>query len=133
MKIFIVEDSEEVRSRLIEAVAEVDQVEVVGYADSEREAIEGILEKRPALVVLDLQLRNGSGLSVLRILRQFSVLTKIIVLTNHSETHYLEQCMAIGADYFFDKATEFMKVPEVLGGLVASPGRSVKPSGHEKA
>lgn len=133
MKIFIVEDSEEVRSRLIEAVAEVDQVEVVGYADSEREAIEGILEKRPALVVLDLQLRNGSGLSVLRILRQFSVLTKIIVLTNHSETHYLEQCMAIGADYFFDKATEFMKVPEVLGGLVASPGRSVKPSGHGKA
>lgn len=117
MKVFIVEDSEDVRIRLIEAFAEVDQVEVVGYADSCCEAAEAILDKRPEVVVLDLQLRQGNGLNLLRILRKSRMSPKVIVLTNHAYAEYSQQCMAAGADYFFDKATEFMKVQEVLGGL----------------
>lgn len=126
MKVFIVEDSEDVRIRLIEALAEVDQVEVVGYADSEPDAIETILGKRPEVVVLDLQLRQGNGLNVLRILRKSGTSPKVIVLTNHAYAEYFQQCMAAGADYFFDKATEFMKVPEVLGGLVSCKGNIIQ-------
>ncbi len=117
MKVFIVEDSADVLSRLIETFAEIDRVKIVGNADSEWEAIELILETKPEVVVLDLQLRQGSGLNVLRILRKSRMSPKVIVLTNHSYDQYFQQCMAAGADYFFDKATEFMKVQEVLGGL----------------
>jgi len=117
MKVFIVEDSADVLSRLIETFAEIDRVKIVGNADSEWEAIELILETKPEVVVLDLQLRQGSGLNVLRILRKSRMSPKVIVLTNHAYDQYFQQCMAAGADYFFDKATEFMKVQEVLGGL----------------
>lgn len=117
MKVFIVEDSADVLSRLIETFAEIDGVVVVGYADSCCEAAEAILDKRPEVVVLDLQLRQGSGLNLLRILRKSRMSPKVIVLTNHAYDQYYQQCMAAGADYFFDKATEFMKVREVLGGL----------------
>lgn len=126
MKVFIVEDSEEVRCRLIEAFAEVDQIEVVGYADSESDAIEAILDKRPEVVVLDLQLRQGNGLNLLRILRKSGVSPKVIVLTNHTYAQYLQQCMAAGADYFFDKATEFVKAQEVLGNLANGGSGTVR-------
>lgn len=117
MKVFIVEDSEDVLCRLMETFAEIDRVKIVGNADSECEAIELILDTKPEVVVLDLQLRKGSGFNVLRILRKAKIMPKVIVLTNHAYDQYFQQCMAAGADYFFDKATEFMKVQEVLGGL----------------
>lgn len=126
MKVFIVEDSEEVRTRLIEAIAEVEQVEVVGYADSECDAMERILDHRPEVVVLDLQLRQGSGLNLLRILQKFRMLPKVIVLTNHVYSQYVQQCMAAGAVCFFDKATEFMKVQEVLGGMVHGRSNAIR-------
>lgn len=126
MKVFIVEDSEDIRRRLIEAFAEIDRVEVSGYAESESEALERILDQQPEVVVLDLQLRQGSGLNVLRALRKFGALPRVIVLTNHAYAQYLQQCMAAGADYFFDKATEFMKVPEVLGFLAQGRGGIIR-------
>lgn len=126
MRVFIVEDSEDVCHRLIEALDEIDGVEVVGCADSEIEAIEEILDQKPDVVVLDLQLRQGSGLNLLRILRKSSVMPKVIVLTNHAYAQYLQQCLAAGADYFFDKASEFMKVPEVLDLLANGGGGTVR-------
>ena len=122
MKVFIVEDSADIRRRLMESFAEIDRIEVSGYAESELEAMEKILDGQPEVVVLDLQLHQGSGLNVLRALRKLSALPRVIVLTNHAYAQYVQQCMAAGADYFFDKATEFMKVPEVLVSLAS--GRS---------
>ena len=77
--------------------------------------------------VLDLQLKQGTGLGVLKALAQGvrPPNTKIIVFTNYAFPQYRDRSLALGADYFFDKAREFHRVREVLhelaGGGSAAP------------
>jgi len=69
--------------------------------------------------VLDLQLKQGTGLGLLKTLARGvrPPNTKIIVFTNYAFPQYRERSLALGADYFFDKAREFHRVREVLHEL----------------
>ena len=74
-------------------------------------------------MVLDLQLRHGTGLGVLRaLISRRPPNTKVIVLTNYAFPQYRAKSMALGADYFFDKAREYHRVREVLDDLAADRG-----------
>ena len=55
-RVFIVEDSPSVRSRLVELMGEMDGVCVVGEAESPAEAVAGIRRTQPHCVILDFQL-----------------------------------------------------------------------------
>ena len=58
-------------------------------------------------VVLDLKLSAGSGLPVLEHIKAVYPLMTVIVLTNHGQAEYQSKCLALGADYFFDKSRDF--------------------------
>jgi len=113
-RIFIVEDSPSIRSRLVELLGEIDGVCVVGEADTPADAIAGIRKTQPHCVVLDYQLIGGTGVDVLRALRPTSPEIGFIVLTNHPNAQYRRVCMEAGADSFLDKSTEFDKIKEVV-------------------
>ena len=120
LRVLLVEDSPLIRERLAESIAEPGQIEIVGQADSEQAAIGMFASARWDVMVLDLQLRNGTGLGVLRALvsrRPPDV--KVIVLTNYAFPQYRAKSLALGADYFFDKAHEYHRVREVLDTLAA--------------
>src|SRR3954462_1045279 len=68
MEVFLVEDSHMVRERLEPLLAQVPGTTIVGHAAGATDAIREILSTRPALVVLDGQLAEGSGFDVLRAL-----------------------------------------------------------------
>lgn len=119
MKVFLVEDSPVIRERLREAVALVDGAEVVVEAETELEAVRGILERRPDVVVLDLALAKGSGVEVLRQVKAAQPAIKVIVLTNKTEPQYRNRCMALGADRFLDKARDFGKLGMHLAALAS--------------
>lgn len=116
---FIAEDSDALRARLVEMLREVDGVDVVGEAETPEAAIEGILASRPNFVVLDYQLLGGTGVDVLQAVRAKTPNTVFIVLTNHPLPQYRRVCMAAGADCFFDKSADFEKVKQVIAGLGA--------------
>jgi len=118
MRVFIVEDSEVVRERLITMLSEIKGVEIVGEAENTVEAIKAIREQRPIVVILDLRLTAGNGIEVLKGLRQEQIPAMVIVLTNYPYPQYRKRCMDLGADYFFDKSTEFEKVSQVLKQLI---------------
>lgn len=103
LKIFLVEDSHLLRSRLRSMLAAIDGAAVVGDADNETAALAGILEQQPDVVVLDLYLASGNGLEVLRQVKQARPEISVIILTNHGEPQYRERCLHLKADYFFDK------------------------------
>ena len=119
-KVFIVEDFVPVRHRLTELLSELDSVDIVGEAETPREAINGILEQRPHWVVLDFQLLGGTGVDVLRAVHPKAPSIRFIVLTNHPSPQYRRACMESGAGWFFDKSTEFGKIRDVIAGPVAS-------------
>ena len=125
MRVYLVEDSPVLRDRVMESLAEDERVSVVGYADTEEAALAGIAGSAPDAVILDIQLRRGSGLNVLRRLPSLLLPSRplVIVLTNYPESEYRRRATQAGCDFFFDKASEFDRVREVLADL-ASEGAS---------
>ena len=63
-------------------------------------------------MILDVRLPRGNGVEVLQNIKKDRPNTKVIILTNYPE--YRGKCIELGADYFFDKLTEFEKVTEVV-------------------
>jgi DNA-binding NarL/FixJ family response regulator len=112
--VFLVDDSAPVRDRLREIVALGEPVVVVGEAEDVGGAIDGITATRPAVVVLDYQLRDGTGLDVLRGLPDLSGIV-VIVLTNHATAQLKAACLAAGARHFLDKSKEFHRLCTIIG------------------
>jgi two-component system, NarL family, response regulator DevR len=109
-KVYLVEDSALIRERLVAMLRTLKHIEIVGEAEAAEAALLGIKASGPDVVIVDLQLASGSGLSVLRQLHDFAPDIVPIVLTNHSLPPFRAECLAAGAKYFFDKTTEFGKV-----------------------
>lgn|SRR5215831_14329412 len=116
-EVFIVDDVPSMRERLRELVGEVPHAEVIGDAGTPAAAIAGILATMPACVLLDYQLLGGTGVDVLRAVHAKTASTVYVVFTNHPEPQYRRACMAAGADFFFDKSTEFDRIADVIRQL----------------
>lgn len=119
LRVCLVEDSAIIRARLSESLIELPNLEIVAQAESEAEALEIMRGATWDVAVLDLQLRRGTGLGVLKSLAQGSRPhnTRIIVFTNYTLPQYRERSLSLGADFFFEKAREFDRVREVVARL----------------
>jgi len=117
VKVLLVDDSAAVRSRLAALLAELREVEVVGEAADSTTAVEAARLLKPHVVILDIRMAGGSGLDVLPQLKQGGGAPVVIMLTNHPNEGYRRWCLEHGADFFFDKSTEFEKVLKVLPDL----------------
>lgn len=69
LTIFIVEDSPVVLERLVEAVGDVPNARVVGSAPAVASALEGVRAAQPKVLILDVQLQDGSGFRLLKRMR----------------------------------------------------------------
>lgn len=118
MKVFIVDDSAVVRERLIGMITELPEIEVAGQAHNAQDAIQSIRKLKPDVVILDIRMPGGNGIEVLKEIKRDKPAPLIIILTNYPYPQYRKKCMEGGADYFFDKSTEFEKVIDVLKKLI---------------
>ena len=120
LKVYVVDDSELVRERLVDMVSEIEEVEVVGETGALREAEASIGQLRPDAVILDIRLPDGNGITLLRHMKRDRPAATVIVLTNYPYPQYREECLDAGADYFLYKATEFDQVGEILSRIAGS-------------
>jgi DNA-binding NarL/FixJ family response regulator len=130
--VFIVDDSTVVRDRLAQMISGLPGVDLVGQADISFEAIEGLRRLRPNCAVLDISMPGGSGIHVLETIKREQPALSVIMLTNFAQEQYRQKCLALGADYFFDKTTQFEKVLDVLRGPADSTTSS-PPSPHSSS
>ena len=109
VRVFVVEDSHALRERIVGDVAALEQFNVVGWAESQNEAVESIARLGPDIVVTDLRLKEGSGVEVVRRVRARRPIPppSIVVLTNYATPEYKQRCFDVGADEFFDKTSEY--------------------------
>jgi DNA-binding NarL/FixJ family response regulator len=114
--VLIVDDSPGIRKRLGALAMEVEGVEVVGDAADAQEALDLCRELEPDVMTLDLRLPGESGLEVLERLQGLPSAPVVIVLTNYPYPEFKRRCLAMGARYFLNKATQFEKVQEILEG-----------------
>ena len=116
IKIYLVEDSSIIRENLIEALQENAPVEVVGTADDEKSAVAWLRDHSRAadLVIVDIFLKSGSGLGVLKALGDIADAPQRIVLSNHATPEIRLKSQQLGATKVFDKSNE---LDEMLGWL----------------
>jgi len=119
LSVFIADDSAPVSEMLEELITDPGKIEVIGHADSEADAIAGIRRLKPDVVVLDLQLKTGSGTDVIRAIRASPELAhmSVIVISNHTSPHLKAGCLELGANGYFDKVKELPNLTAELRRL----------------
>ena len=89
-------------------------IEIVGQAENVAETISAIRNLKPDAVILDIRMPGGSGIDVLRNIKQNGVGPMVIILTNYPFPGYRQKCLNAGANFFLDKSTEFDQIPKLL-------------------
>lgn len=108
IRTFIVEDSTLILDNLVATLEEMAPVQVVGSAADEATAMQRLVLMADAvdLLIIDVFLKKGSGLGVLRGATQAGLSARRVVLTNYATTDMREKCKALGAHRVFDKSTD---------------------------
>ena len=130
LKTYIVEDSQVIRDSLIATLEELVPVTVVGTADHEAGAVQWLSnpDNPVDLLIVDIFLKSGSGLGVLRAAQKLSGHHTVVVLSNYATPDVRATCMALGAQQVFDKSTEIDALILYCQTLAAS-GRQPAPAG----
>ena len=119
LRVFLVEDSPSVRDRLSDFLAEPGEVEMIGFAATEADAVRQVLSQPVDVAIVDLNLKEGTGIGVIESIRASHATPPptIIVLTNYAFPEFEIACRERGADYFFDKSTQFGAVKTLLHSI----------------
>lgn len=104
----LVEDSSKIREVLVPSMEELGNMQVVAIAETAGAALAAMAEHAATwqVAVVDLFLREGSGLDVLRASRERRPDQRVVVLTNYATPEIRRRCLALNADAVFDKSTE---------------------------
>jgi two-component system OmpR family response regulator len=108
LRLFLVEDSPVIRENLSATLEEILDAKVVGTAETESEAIKWLNGHSGDwdLAIVDIFLREGSGLGVLSFCGDRRTDTRIVVLSNYATRSMRERCLELHADRVFDKSNE---------------------------
>ncbi len=122
MRVFIADDSQPVAEMLTELLTDPGRIEVIGVGETESETLESIRRLRPDVVVLDLQLKSGSGTDVIRAVRADPSIraTRLIVTSNHTAPQLKAGCLELGAEAYFDKVKELGALAAKLAELASA-------------
>ncbi|HET6492312.1 MAG TPA: response regulator transcription factor [Burkholderiales bacterium] len=111
-KILIVDDSAVVRGRLTQLLAALPEMEIVGEAQDAKGGRELSGKLKPDVIIIDVQMRGG--IDLLQHIKRMDSAPHVIVSTNEAYPEIRNRCLAAGADYFFDKSTEYEEMVAVL-------------------
>ncbi len=119
LKTYIVEDSRVIRENLIATLEELVPVEVVGTAEDEASAVRWLGEpgNHADLLIVDIFLKSGTGLGVLRAANVRPRQQRVVVLSNFATPDMRSKCLELGADQVFDKSNEIDALIRYCGRL----------------
>ena len=118
MRVIIADDSEILRSRLVDMLTEIEGIEIVAQAKDAKEAIETTRAHHPDVIIMDIRMPGEDGIVAIEAIKKGKRnKPKIIVFTNYPYLQYRKRCVEAGADFFFYKALEFEKLIALIKEL----------------
>lgn len=117
MKVAVIEDHVPVRQLLVRRAEKLAGITVVAQASGEDEAVAAVMATSPDVVLLDLGLAQGTGLSVLSRIRRGDFAGHVFVLSAEAGETHASLCRQRGADGFYDKAFDFERLLSDLHDL----------------
>ena len=120
---YVIEDSPVIRQNLVSTLEDLAAVKVVGVADTEAEAIRVLSDQtlRIDLVVVDVILREGTGLGVLRRPEVRRTARRFVVFSNYATAEVRARATSLGASRVFDKSTEIDRLIDYCHELLEAP------------
>ena len=115
LRVLLVEDSRVLAERLAEALAPLAGIELVAAVADEATAVGVAAEGNVGVIILDLQLKHGTGFGVMQ--RLGAKRPTVIVFTNYVLAEYRRRAAALGVDYFLNKARDYERLPLLLQEL----------------
>ena len=117
--ILIVDDNMNFVDRMIGLLDEVKGVGEIHVASDFDEARRLLAEENPDIVLLDINLPGKNGIELLRLIRKNSADCEVIMITNHADDYYRDQCYELGATHFLDKSNDFALVPGIISQKIS--------------
>lgn len=129
LRTYIVEDSPVIRENLIATLEELVPIELLGCADDEAGALHWLARpsRPPELVIIDIFLKGGSGLGVLRAAAKGLPKRTLIVLSNYATPDMRRKCLELGAGRVFDKSNEIDALILYCRALAAGEADATEP------
>lgn len=112
VRVLLVEDSRVLAERLRESLDGLDNVEVIGAVADESAAVAAVRAQSPDVIILDLQLKEGTGFGVMQ--RLGAARPKIIVFTNYMLPEYQRLAESLGVEYFLNKSLDYERLPQLI-------------------
>ena len=122
LKVFIADDSTEVKNRLKEMLEENKSVQLVGECGDADQALVALHQLKPDVIILDIHMPGGGGMRVLEESKTRYPGTTVIIFTVFSYPQYRQAYLRAGADFFLDKADGLQKMADVLAELARAHG-----------
>jgi DNA-binding NarL/FixJ family response regulator len=126
VKVYVVEDQPKILKNLIKLLGGFPEIDIVGKALSGEEALGGIAEKQPQVVLLDLGLPQMSGIEVTREIKKKHPKIEVLIFTVFDEEEKVMEAIQAGASGYLLKGMEASKIVEAIsevrdGGSVIQP------------
>lgn len=118
MKVLIADDSKIIRDRITKLLSGYKEIEAIDETKNVRETIRKIRSSYPNVLILDVKMPDGNGIEVLNSIAHDKFPPIVIVVTNYPFPEYEKEYMLAGADFFFDKSSEFRLMQKVIENLV---------------
>jgi DNA-binding NarL/FixJ family response regulator len=118
--ILIVDDNKFFIERMIGLLDEAEGIGYINVAYDYDEAYNCLARERPDLVLLDINLPGKNGIDLLREIKASGIKCSVIMLSNHDNECYRQQCMQLGAEHFLDKSNDFGMVPSLINKVYLS-------------
>ena len=95
--VFVIDDHPLVRDSLSLLIDQQDDMRVCGEAEDMASALKGLVQAAPDIAIVDLSLKEGSGLDLIKHLKAKAPSVQVVVLSMHDEKLYAERCIRAGA------------------------------------
>jgi CheY-like chemotaxis protein len=118
--VLLVDDMKIILQKMKMFISNIPYVTRVDTASSAQEAYTFLQTSNPELVVLDVNMPGTNGIEILKRIRKSTGHQPIVImLTNETGSQFKETCLQSGADYYLDKSKDFLKIPIIIGELIA--------------
>lgn len=118
-RIFVVDDHPLIRDGMALLIGAERDLQVCGSAGSLREALEQIAKAPPDVMVIDLSLKDGSGLELIKTVKERHPQVRILVVSAFEESQYAERALRSGALGFVNKQECETKLLEAIRTVLA--------------
>jgi DNA-binding NarL/FixJ family response regulator len=118
-KVFLVDDHPLVREWLTQLIQRENDLTVCGEAEDTQDALKGIEESKPDIVIADISLKSTHGLELVKDLQARHPALPVLVLSMHDESLYAERVLRAGAKGYITKQEATRKILMAIRQVIA--------------